>query len=124
MRLSQHSPSATELGRKLWTGYGQHFGWRRNAEVAQMSVNTIPFTTYYHQGELNTCLQDENLIGCLRKCFDSNIYEHPADFLVDFLVSLGRHHPELAQLMLAWGHLPAAIRQGILALVRTVEEAE
>jgi hypothetical protein len=75
----------------------------------------------YPQGDLNPCLQDENLHRLIRKCFDRKTYEHPADFLVDFLVSLDRHHPEVTQLMLAWGHLPAAIRQGILAMVRTVD---
>jgi predicted metal-binding protein len=44
--------------------------------------------------------------------------------LADFLVSLSRHHPELTQLMLAWRRLPKAIRQGILAMVRTASGIE
>jgi len=77
---------------------------------------------HHPQRDSNPCLQDENLSKLIRKSFDSKTYEHPADFLVDFLVCLEQAYPDLAYAMRVWRDIPEPIRQGILAMVRTIDD--
>ena len=58
----------------------------------------------------------------IRYCFDHKTYEHPADFLVDFLVSIEDRSPELATAMKVWPQAPTPIKRAIGAMVSTADD--
>jgi hypothetical protein len=50
-------------------------------------------------------------------------YEHPADFLADFLVFADQSLPELAAVMKAWPNTPKPIRKAIAAMISTIDDS-
>jgi hypothetical protein len=49
----------------------------------------------------------------------SNSYDDPSNHLAAYLADAVQGHPELAEIARSWADLPAAVRAGMIAMIRT-----